>query len=121
MTKALLFCLALHLAAGSCLAGPMKQQLVGHWRYNGEHQICDYAFKSDGTFTGNLSEDGKTVLEYSGKWSLDGDKLKYEFTKCSPEVIAVGTTDQDRIVELTADYYVVETHYYARRQYSRVD
>ena len=113
--------LLLCCVAASCFAGPTKEQLIGHWRYIGEHQTCDYTFLNDGTFTGNLVEDGKIVLQYSGKWSLDGDKLLYEFIKCSPEVIATGTTDQDRITDVTPEYYIVETRYYSRRQYSRVD
>ena len=105
----------------SVLAGPAKEEFVGHWRYIGEHQTCDYTFKDDGTFSGQMVEDGKIVLEFSGKWSIDGDKLKYEYTRVSPEVITPGTVDQDRIAEVTPEYYIVETRYYSRRQYSRVD
>ena len=87
----------------------------------GDYQTCDYTFKNDGTFSAKMVEEGKTVLEFSGKWSIDGANLKYEYTKVSPEVIAPGTVDQDRIAEVTPEYYIVETKYYARRQYSRVD
>ena len=121
MVKTRAVTLILFSVAVSCLAGPTKEQFVGHWRYIGEHQTSDYTFRDDGTFSGSLMEEGKIVLEYNGKWSLDGDKLKYEYTKCSPEVIAAGTVDQDRIAEVTPEYYVVETRYYSRRQYSRVD
>lgn len=119
--KIKLLSLLLFSVAASGLAGPTKEQLIGHWRYIGEQQTSDYTFLDDGTFTGDLVEDGKIVLHYSGKWSLEGDKLIYEFTKCSPEVIKAGTTDQDRITDLTPEYYIVETRYYSRRQYSRVD
>jgi hypothetical protein len=105
----------------SAFAGPAREQFVGHWRYIGERQTCDYTFKGDGTFSAKMIEDGKVVLEFSGKWSIDGDNLKYEYTKVSPEVIAPGTLDQDRIAEVTPEYYIVESRYYSRRQYSRVD
>lgn len=109
------------LIAASAFAEPSKEQLVGHWRYIGDNQTVDYTFKADDTFTGSITEDGKVVLRYAGKWSLDGDKLKYEFTSSTPEIIAAGTTDQDKITELTRDYYIIETQFYAKRQYSRVD
>jgi hypothetical protein len=112
-------CFLLVSAAG--FAAPSKEQFVGHWRYLGDTQTVDYTFRADGTFTGNMSEDGKVVLQYTGKWSIEGDKLKYEYISSKPKVIDAGTTDLDTITEVTRDYYIIETKYYAKRQYSRVD
>ena len=109
------------LVASACFAGPTKEQFIGHWRYIGDSQTVDYTFRDDATFTGSILEDGKVVLQFTGKWSVEGDKLNYEFTKSIPEVIAAGTADQDTIAEMTRDYYIIETRYFSKRQYSRVD
>ena len=108
-------------AAQYCPAEPTKEQLVGHWRYLGENQNVDYTFKADGTFSGQITEEGNVVLAISGNWSLDGNKLTYEITKSTPEVITPGTIDRDKITEITRDYYIIETAFYAKRQYSRID
>ena len=115
------FALLFLLVGARCFAEPAAEQLVGHWRYLGDTQNVDYTFKADGTFTGKMTEDGNVVLEISGEWSLDGNKLVYEIKKASPEIIKPGTVDRDKITEITRDYYIIETEYYARRQYSRVD
>jgi hypothetical protein len=109
------------LIAAACFAGPTKEQFLGHWRYIGEQQTCDYNFRKDGTFTGNVSESGRVILEFAGKWSVDGDKLKYELTKSSTGHTAAGTSDDDKIIEVTRDYYIIGTHEGVKRQYSRVD
>lgn len=107
--------------AAAAFAGSTKEQLVGHWRHIGDAQTVDYTFKDDGTFTGSITEEGKVILEYAGKWSIDGDKLNYEYTSSTPGIIEAGATDQDTIKEMTKDYYIIETKFYAKRQYSRVD
>jgi lipocalin-like protein len=112
---------SLLFATSACFAGPTKEQFIGHWRYIGDSQTVDYTFRDDGTFNGSILEDGKIVLQFGGKWSIEGDKLNYEFTKSTPEVIAAGSTDQDTIAEMTRDYYIIETRYFSKRQYSRVD
>jgi hypothetical protein len=104
-----------------CLAGPSASEFIGHWRYVGESQRCDYTFHQDGTFTGEVSEEGRVILEFAGKWSVEGDTLKYELTKSSTGKIAPGTTDDDKIIEITRDYYIIATHEGVKRQYSRVD
>ncbi|HJT81555.1 MAG TPA: lipocalin family protein [Chthoniobacterales bacterium] len=113
--------LLLSAVALPCFAEPTKEQLVGHWRYIGDNQNVDYTFKADGTFSGKITEEGNVVLAITGNWSLDGNKLTYEIRTSTPEVITPGTIDRDKITELTRDYYIIETAFYARRQYSRVD
>ena len=113
--------LLLVFVAAQCFAEPTKEQLVGHWRYSGDNQNVDYTFKVDGTFSGKITEEGNVVLAITGNWSLDGNKLTYEITKSTPDVITAGTIDRDKITEITRDYYIIETVLYARRQYSRVD
>ncbi|HEY6111979.1 MAG TPA: hypothetical protein VIV62_05655 [Chthoniobacterales bacterium] len=119
MKTTLLF-IFLFLTSFLAIADPTKSQFLGHWRHADENLSCDYTFAEDGTFTGNIAQHGTIVWMYAGKWSLAGDTLNYEFTKSSLEQIPVGTTDQDKIIEMTKDYYIIQARDGSRRKYSRV-
>ena len=85
-----------------------------------EHQSAEYTFRGDGTFTGQLAQDSKVVWTYAGKWSLAGDTLNYEYTKSSVERIPVGTTDHDKLVEVTKEHYTIEARDGSKRKYSKI-
>ena len=118
MIRLILFFL-LSLAA-SAVAGLIKDELVGHWRYANERLACDYVFLGDGTFTGDVSHEGVIVWTYEGTWSISGDVLNYKYTKSSVEQVPAGHTDQDRVIEITEDHYVVETRDGSKHRYWRV-
>ncbi|HEV3409657.1 MAG TPA: hypothetical protein VG095_05150, partial [Chthoniobacterales bacterium] len=80
----------------------------------------EYTFMEDGTFHGSVGRKGQVVWAFSGKWSLDGDTINYEFSKSSLERVPDGTTDRDKLVEITKDAYVIEARDGKRRTYSRV-
>src|SRR4051812_36611047 len=75
--------------------------LAGHWRHADQIQSCDYFFRDDGTFTGNVARSGKIIWEFAGKWSSDGKILNYEYTRSSAENVPPGTIDHDKLVEAT--------------------
>jgi len=94
-------------------------QLVGHWRTAGPHLGCDITYAADGTFSGRIELDGAVISTFAGKWSLNGDKLDYTYTKSSPQNAPLGK-DRDRLIEATKNYFVIEASDGSRRKYSRV-
>ena len=97
-----------------------KAQLLGHWRYSDDKQSSEYVFHDDGTYSSNVGQHGKIVWELEGVWSLVDDTIYYTLTKSSLERIPVGTKDQDKIIEITRSYFVIETTRGGRRKYVRV-
>ena len=108
------------LTCAAAIASPTKDQLIGHWGYGDEKLGSEHTFRADGTFTGTVIKDGNVAWRYAGKWSLVGDILNYEYTESSLERIPVGTTDRDKLIEITKDYYIIEARDGSRRKYSRV-
>jgi hypothetical protein len=96
---------------------PHPARLTGHWRYAGPGVICDYLFAGDGTFKGELAVAGEPLRHFSGTWSVAGDKLNYAITKSDYKTL---TKDQDKLVQLTKDYYVVETRHGTQHKYARL-
>jgi len=55
-------------------SGP-KSTLVGDWHYRDRDQACHYLFGSDNRFSGEVTVRGKLVSKFTGKWSVQGDRL----------------------------------------------
>ena len=117
--KAFLSIIFLCFASQISIAEPTNKQLIGHWSYADEHLISEYTFREDGTFTGQVTQDTKVIWTFAGKWSLTGDTLNYEYTKSSLERIPVGTTDHDKLLEVTKDHYIIEARDSSKRKYSK--
>jgi hypothetical protein len=97
-----------------------REQLIGHWIFSDEKVSSEYTFKADGTFTGNIAQDGTVVWEMAGKWSLDGSIINYEITKSSEDQVGTGARDQDRITGIAKDYYMVDAGNGGQRKFVRV-
>ena len=95
-------------------------QLVGRWRYSDETFSSEHKFNADGTYTGSVGQKGKIVWENAGVWSLADNKIHYELTRSSLERIPVGTKDQDTLIEITRDWYIIETQKGIKRKYVRI-
>ena len=94
-------------------------QLIGHWQYSEANQICNLTFCENGTYFGNIVENGATVWNYAGKWSLIVDELHYEYTESSVKQVPAGTKDLDKLVKITTNYFIVinargQNHKYVR-------
>ena len=94
--------------------------LIGHWRYASAGLIGDYVFSADGTFRGELAEAGDHVRHFSGTWSVTGNTLNYVNTKSELKYTRAGSTDHDKIMQLTKDYYVVESSHGNQFRFTRL-
>lgn len=116
----LLFC-ACWLTSCAGLPPLAKQQLlVGHWRYTNQSQSCDLEFRKDGKFTATIRQGRETLSELGGRWSLQGDLLLYKYELGSGES-GEGNTDQDQLLALAKDYYVIRAGDGSERRYVRVE
>jgi hypothetical protein len=120
--RALLFIIALSFALPVFADTPRADQLVGHWRYTNvsANRVDDITFSKDGTYTGRVIQGGKLLGQFGGKWSLEGSTLHYEYTRSSIPQIPVGLKDQDRLLEVTKDYYAIQAIDANQRRWLRV-
>ena len=99
---------------------PHPAALIGHWRYAGPGLINDYLFAANGTFRGELAEAGDRVRHFSGTWSVTGNMLNYVNTTSELKHTPAGSKDQDKIVQLTKECYVVESSHGNQYRFTRL-
>ena len=110
----------LSLAACTSLNGPAtSRQLVGDWHYADRAQSCHYSFKSDGSFTGEVRMRSKLVSKFAGHWSVKGKTLFYRYVSDALGRIPPGATDQDELLEIKKDAFVIRAANGDQRRYVR--
>jgi hypothetical protein len=116
-----LFAIALCLLA-SCVwvrtAG--QSSLVGEWRYADKTQSCHYAFKEDGTFTGEVTYRTRLVSKFRGRWAVRGDALFYTYLGDALGRIPAGATDRDKLLGIQKDSFLIEAADGSQRRYRRI-
>jgi hypothetical protein len=95
------------------------QQLVGDWRYADRVQSCRYSFKSDGSFTGEVRLRTKLVSKFTGHWSVKGQTLAYHYVSDALGRIPAGATDQDQLLEVQRDSFLIRAANGDQRRYVR--
>jgi hypothetical protein len=113
--------LTIFAASLVCADSPNRDDLIGHWRHVHEEKTGEIIFDRDGTYFGHVAHHGAVVWEFAGKWSIKGQVLTCEYTRSTCENIPAGTRDQDKLLELAKDYYVIEAADGKRRAYWRMD
>ncbi len=111
------------LSLGACASVEQRNraQLVGHWEYADEQQSCDYSFRPDGSFTGQVKFQTKVVSKFNGRWSLRKNALLYTYLSDALGRIPPGTTDRDQILEIREQSFLIQAANGAQRRYHRVD
>jgi hypothetical protein len=118
--KALLALALCSLASCAGLPGISSTSLVGEWRYADKAKACHYLFNGNGTFSGDVVYRGKTISQFTGRWSIDGDTLLYTYTGDALERIAPGATDRDRLLSVQREFFVIQAADGSKRKYLRV-
>jgi hypothetical protein len=95
------------------------RQLVGHWRYADKLQSCQYSFNSDGSFTGTVRQREKLVSKFTGRWSITGQTLHYHYLSDELGSIPPGAIDQDQLLEVKKQFFVIRAANGERRRYLR--
>jgi hypothetical protein len=111
----------LSLAACATIDSPGgARQLVGNWRYTDEVQSCQYLFKSDNSFTGEVKLRKKLISKFKGRWSVRGQTLLYSYVSDALGRIPAGATDRDQLLEIKKDSFVIQAANGDRRRYVRM-
>jgi hypothetical protein len=117
-----LLVLALLFSLASCASVDTRKQteLVGRWRYVDDKQSCEYSFERDGSFTGQVRHRAKIVSQFTGRWTVRGETLRYTYLSDTFGRIPAGATDRDQLLEVTPDSFVIQAANGDRRRYRRL-
>ena len=121
MKAVLVFISLFLLAACANINSPGRaRQLVGDWRYTDQVQSCQYSFKSDGSFTGEVRLGKKLISKFKGRWSVRGQILLYHYESDALSRIPAGATDRDQLLKIKRDSFVIQAANGERRRYMRI-
>ena len=118
MRPILLLCF-LTLSACASVESKARTNLVGDWHYRDQTQSCHYSFGTDGRFSGEVTMQGKLVSKFTGKWSVQGDRLLYVYASDALGRIPVGATDSDRLLKIEKNWFLIEAADGSQRRYER--
>jgi hypothetical protein len=110
----------LSLAACASVERQSRAQLVGHWRYADSTQSCDYSFKPDGSFTGQVRHRARVVSNFAGRWTVRKDALHYTYVSDVYGRIPPGATDQDQLLEVKPESFLIKAANGDQRRYRRI-
>ena len=119
MKRALVLIICL-LASCAGVQTSNRNSLVGEWRYADQTQSCHYAFKKDGTFTGEVIYRKKLISRFKGRWTVTGDALLYTYLSDALGRIPAGAKDRDKLIGIQKDSFLIEAADGSRRRYLRV-
>lgn len=114
---ALAFCL---LASCAGMQTATRSSLVGNWRYADKTQSCHYAFKEDGTFTGEVVYQKRLVSKFRGMWTVQNNALLYTYLGDALGRIPEGARDRDKLLAIQKDSFLIEAADGSRRRYLRI-
>jgi hypothetical protein len=122
LMKAVLAFISLLLLTACATVDPPSRarELVGNWRYTDRVQSCQYSFKSDGFFTGEVKLRKKLISKFKGRWSVRGQTLLYSYVSDTLRRIPAGATDRDQLLEIKQDAFVIQAANGERRRYVRI-
>src|SRR3954471_10644006 len=107
MKSVLAFLVLASLASCASPQPRTRAEFVGHWRYADENQSCDYSFKNDGSFTGEVKQKTKVVSRFTGRWDVQKDALLYTYLSDVYGRIPAGATDRDELLEVKTDSFLI--------------
>lgn len=110
----------LSFAACAAVERQSRAELVGHWRYADSTQSCDYSFKPDGSFTGQVRQRARIVSNFTGRWTVRGNALHYTYVSDVFGRIPPGATDRDQLLEIKRDSFLIQAANGEQRRYRRV-
>ena len=119
LLRILLSLAALLIVSCATVAVDPASKLVGRWRSQNLAQTAEYVFAADGTFTGTVAASGTILSNFTGKWSLEGGAILYEYTGDTLGNIPAGTKDRDKLLSIAPNHFTIEAADGSRRKYVR--
>lgn len=118
--KALLALTLCSLVSCAGLQRISPSSLVGEWRYADKTKGCHYVFNRNGTFSGDVVYSGRTIMKFTGRWSVEGDTLLYTYINDALGRIPAGATDRDKLLSVHSEFFVIKAADGSKRKYIRV-
>ena len=101
-------------------AAGVDQRLLGRWVCDVGEVTVEMTFLPNGLFKGRLIGHGGVSFAGEGKWSVEGNRLFYLYTKYSIPRNQESKPDVDILIEVGDGFFVVQAHDGQRRRYTRV-
>jgi hypothetical protein len=83
-------------------------------------QSCDYSFKADGSFTGQVRHRARIVSNFTGRWIVKGNALLYTYVSDAFGRIPSGATDRDQLLEVRPESFLIKAANGDERRYRRI-
>jgi hypothetical protein len=112
--------LLLSMAACANAEPRNRNALVGHWRYADEKQSCEYSFKADGSFTGEVRVQARLISKFTGRWTIKDDSILYTYLSDAFGRIPTGVTDRDRLLRMEPNSFLIRAANGDERRYRRI-
>jgi hypothetical protein len=98
-------------------------RFVGKWKNDDAVRglVTTISFRGEGTFIGNLRQNGKLIGSFAGNWMLTAGILRYEYTASSGVSFPIGAKDQDRLISFTNHSFTIENTLGGRETYVRIE
>ena len=97
-----------------------RMPFVGDWIYSDKVQSCRYSFSGDGSFEGEVEQNGARVSRFTGRWTVKDGALLYTYLGDEFGRIPVGTVDRDEVLEVTSNSFRIRAANGERRRYRRI-
>jgi hypothetical protein len=80
--------------------------IVGTWRFTTQHPSgavisATVGFTQNMKFTSSTTANEKPLMDSSGTWKIEGNKLEWKYEYSSHPAIAPGFTDTDEVLSVT--------------------
>lgn len=90
----------------------MKQQLIGKWSGSASNARGDIAkttfeLKPDDSFNGLMEMNQKPLMSYSGRWTIEGNHLVWNYLQSSIPLPEAAKVDKDEIISVDASSLVL--------------
>jgi hypothetical protein len=111
------------VALVACSAGEKAGfDIAGTWTATKADVTNIVSYLTDGTFQGRLSKTttNATLWNYEGRWKIEGEWLRYSYTKSDSERVRAGYGDADKILEVSAYHFKIQTSTGEERTYTRM-
>jgi hypothetical protein len=95
-------------------------KLVGHWKYKSPQAETNLVISADGTWSATITPVDQPSAQFEGKWITNKDHIYWVYTKSSTPKVRVGAEDKDRLVEIGANHFELQTRDNRRATYFRV-
>jgi hypothetical protein len=97
-----------------------RAPFVGNWLYADKIQSCRYSFSGDGSFRGDVTNEGTTISRFRGRWAVKGNALLYTYLDDAFGRIPPGATDRDEVLQVDKAAFVIRAANGERRRYRRI-